>query len=134
MKMKMKMRLLVSLSAILAFGVWVGTAVSDPSVGPPICSGAAETPIAGTYGNLVITGNRYVPSGMTLNVWGNLTVFPGACLDAFTMGTVHVGHSVVVGNGAILALGCTLQSTFPPTPARGRRTTQSEGTSTETIR
>ena len=34
--------------------------------------------------------------------------------DAFTMGTVHVGSSLVVGDGAILALGCTLASPVPP--------------------
>ncbi len=114
----MKLKLLVFSCVILGVGVFAATAASDPNVGPPICPGA-ETPITGTYGNLVITGNRYVPSGRTLTTWGTLTVAPGACLDAFTMGTVHVGSSLVVGNGAILALGCTLASTFPPTPCTG---------------
>jgi len=114
----MKLRLLIGACVVLSFGIWAATAVSDPIVGPPICPGA-ESPVVGTYGNLVITGNRYVPSGRTLNVIGSLSIAPGACLDAFTMGTVHVGGGVVVNQGAILALGCTLASTFPPTPCTG---------------
>ena len=115
----MKLRLLVFSCVVIGVGIWAATAASDPTVGPPICSGGPVTPITGTFGNLVITGNRYVPSGRTLTTWGTLTVAPGACLDAFTMGTVHVGSSLVVSRNAILALGCTLASTFPPTPCTG---------------
>ncbi len=110
-----KLRGLVGLCAALALGVWVASAVADPNVGPPICpgGGATETAIAGSYGNLTITGNRFVASGTSLIVSGNLTVAPGACLDAFTMGTVHVRGNLLVRPGALLALGCTINSIGP---------------------
>lgn len=114
----MKTRVLVGLCAVLAFGVWVGSAAADPFVGPPICS-ATGTAISGTHHNLTITGNAYVASGTTLTVHGSLTLAPDACLDAFTMGTVTVTGNLLVNNGAILALGCTLTSAFPPTPCTG---------------
>ena len=47
---------------------------------------------------------------------GNLTLAPGACLDAFTLGTVTVGGNLFVGQGATLALGCTPGSLGPPIP------------------
>jgi len=84
-------------------------------VGPPICS-SAGTAISGSYGNLVLTGNNYVAAATTLTVSGNLTLAPGACLDAFTLGTVNVGRNVLVGQGATLALGCSPGSLGPPFP------------------
>lgn len=81
------------------------TAAADPNSGPQICP-STETAIAGTDNTLTIKGNRYVAAGTTLNVVGNLTIAPGACLDAFTLGTVTVGGNVTVDSGAILALGC----------------------------
>src|SRR5215471_18009697 len=114
--MVMRLRLLVGLFAVLGLGVWVASAVADPTVGPKICPGT-ETAIAGNFKNLTISGDWYVASGTTLAVTGNLTVASGACLDAFTMGTV------TVGKGALLALGCTLSSLdpneFPQSPCTG---------------
>ena len=72
------------------------------------------TAISGSYRNLTITGNRYVASGTTLTVSHNLTIARGACLDAFTLGTVTVGNNIRVAKGAILALGCTPGSLGPP--------------------
>ncbi len=111
----MKLRGLLGLCAVLALGVWVAPAAADPTAGPPICPGPASgvTAISGTYGNLTITGNRYVASGTTLTVRGNLTIANGACLDAFTLGTVHVRGNVRVAEAAILALGCTPGSIGP---------------------
>ena len=65
---------------------------------------------------MTITGNKYVAEGATLTVSGDLRIAPGACLDAFTRGTVHVKGSVRVANGAILALGCTPGSIGPVPP------------------
>jgi hypothetical protein len=110
-----KLRLLVGLCAVLAPVVLASTATADPFVGPPICSSAGKA-ISGTDGSLTITGNAYVASGTTLTVKGSLTLARGACLDAFTLGTVNVGGNVLVSKGAILALGCSPGSIgpFPP--------------------
>ena len=108
----MRLKLLLVACLVLGVSVWTASAVADPTVGPPICPGT-ETAISGTYGTLVITGNQYVASDTTLTVTGNLTIAPGACLDAFTMGTVHVYRNLNVLQGAILALGCTINSIGP---------------------
>jgi hypothetical protein len=110
-----KFRLILGLCALAAAAVWAASAVGDPTQGPPICSGPA-TAVAGNYANLTIKGNQYVAAFTKLNVSGNLLVEPGACLDAFTLGTVTVGGNVYVGNGAILALGCTQGSIGPGVP------------------
>ena len=71
----------------------------------------------GTYRSMTITGVCYMPAG-TIVVRGNLTVAPGALLDAAaTLGdpvaspvlpaTVIVGGNVTVGRGAVLVLGCS---------------------------
>jgi hypothetical protein len=108
-------RFLFGLCVLVAIGVWVVPASADPSGGPPICPGT-ETAVVGSYHNLTITGNMYVADGTSLNVSGNLIVAPGACFDAFTLGTVTVGQNVLVGRGAIFALGCTPGSLGPPFP------------------
>jgi len=114
----MKLRLLLSLCALVAVavGVWPATAGADPFEGPPICA-TAGTALHGPHqGNLIVSGDAYVPGGKTLRVSGNLRLQPGACLDAFTIGTVHVRGNIRVGEGAVLALGCTPNSIgpFPP--------------------
>jgi hypothetical protein len=117
-----KFRLLVGLCAVLAPVALAPTASADPTVGPPICS-SAGTAISGVHNsNLTITGNSYVASGTTLTVRGNLQVAGGACLDAFTLGTVKVSGNVTVGKGAILALGCSPGS-IGPVPPCGTTTT-----------
>jgi hypothetical protein len=105
---------------VLALGAWVATATADPVL-VPVCLGAEQTAVSGSFHNLTIRGNAYVASNATLTVSGNLTIAPGACLDAFSMGTVTVGGNVLVGRGAILGLGCTLTSIEPgqPTPCTG---------------
>lgn len=111
-----------SLSAtLLVLGLSAASAAADPTAGPRICPGT-ETAIAGHYRNLRITGNSYVPSGTTLRVTGNVTISRGACLDAFTLGTVHVGGNLRVERGAILALGCTPGSIGPGPPCNGETT------------
>jgi hypothetical protein len=111
-----RLKLLGGLCAVLASLVPAATALGAPPVGPPICSSAGAA-IAGTYnGNLTVSGNTYVANGTTLTVRGNLTIARGACLDAFTQGTVKVSGNVLVGQGAILALGCTPGSIGPVPP------------------
>jgi hypothetical protein len=124
----MKLRFLPGLCVVLALAVLAAPAAADPTGGPPICLGSQSdvTAISGSYGNLTITGNHYVASGTTLTVRGNLTIAPGACLDAFTLGTVKVAGNVLVGNGAILALGCTPGSLGPPSQAPCYTTTTSD--------
>jgi hypothetical protein len=104
--------------ALLAVGG--STATADPTVGPPICT-SAGTALSGSYHNLRISGNAYVAGDATLSVEGNLTLARGACLDAFSMGTVTVRGNIIVGEGATLALGCTLASLEPgeETPCTG---------------
>lgn len=111
----MKLRLLLGLSAVLVLAVWTAAASAAPFAGPPICP-SAGTALSGSYGNLTVTGDAYVAGGTTLSVSGNLMLAPGSCLDAFTLGTVHVGENVLVGQGAVLALGCTPGSLGPPIP------------------
>ena len=89
------------------------------------CSGG-NVP-AGSYRAMVITGICYMPAG-NVNIWGNLTVAPGALLDAVSPGdpttgtsavpaTVSVGGNVTVGKGAVLLLGCSPNiSCGPPNP------------------
>jgi len=71
----------------------------------------------GIYKSMTIAGVCYMPAG-TIVVRGNLTVAPGALLDAAaTLGdpaagpilpaTVVVGGNVTVGRGAVLVLGCS---------------------------
>lgn len=95
-------------------GVWAASASADPSV-LPLCNGP-ETVISGSYHNLTITGNRGVSNTGTLRVWGNLTIAPGACLDAFSMGRVSIGGNVLVAPRAVFALGCGLDAVGPPPP------------------
>ena len=68
-----------------------------------------------------MTGNAYVASGTTLNVRGNLKISHGACLDAFTLGTVTVRGNVLVG-GAPRTRGCS-PNAVGPTPPCGDTTT-----------
>lgn len=84
----------------------------------PLCSNPG-TALSGSYKSLTIADNEYVANGATLTVSGNLTLAPGACLDAFSMGTVNVGGNIRVAKGAILALGCSLTAAMPPTPCTG---------------
>ena len=119
----MKLLRLIPVVVLAVSGVLV-SAVSAGAAAPPSnglspfntynCSGGNVPP--GTYNSVVITGVCYAPAG-TIAVRGDLTVAPGALLDAVTPGdpagnpllpaTVLVGGNVNVGRGAVLVLGCT---------------------------
>ncbi len=70
----------------------------------------------GTYDSILISGVCYMPAG-TIDIRGDLTIAPGALLDAANPGdpagnpilpaTVLVGGNVWVGSGAVLILGCS---------------------------
>jgi hypothetical protein len=109
----MRLRLLLGLAVIACAGFAATQAGADPN-SVPICS-SAGTALAGSYNQLVVTGNAYVAAGASLNVRGNLILAPGSCLDAFSLGTVTVGGNVLVGHGATLGLGCTPESLGDPT-------------------
>jgi hypothetical protein len=110
--------MMVSSSATIAtaFVGSAGIASADPTSAPLCGSSEATTgtALSGDYYNLTVSGIAFVASDATLNVSGDLRVAPGACLDAFSMGTVHVGRDVIVGPGATLALGCAPGSNGPP--------------------
>lgn len=125
----MKLRLLFGLAAAVVLGVTAASATADPT-NVPVCHGPETTAVAGTHGNLTITGNVFVADGTTLDVRGNLTIAPGACLDAFTLGTVTVGGNILVGKDAILALGCSPGALGPPfdqPPCSGQTTSDTVG-------
>lgn len=119
----MKVRTLLGAAVIVACAGMLagligrtGIANADP-VAAPICGSTeatAGTALSGPYHNLTVSGIAYVANGATLTVSGNLTLAPGSCLDAFSTGTVQVGHNVIVGTGATLALGCAPGSNGPP--------------------
>jgi hypothetical protein len=116
-----KVGLALGLCGALTLAVFAAGAAADPFVGPPICSSAGKS-LSGTHRNLTIRGNAYVGKRHTLRVRGTLKLARGACLDAFTLGTVHVGKNLVVERGATLALGCTPNS-IGPVPPCGTKTT-----------
>lgn len=127
--MRRRLGILLAVSATLTFALWTAGASAD-NVTLPLCPSVGSA-VSGTYnGNLTITGNAYVASGATLTVRGNLTIAPGACLDAFSLGTVIVGGNVLVGSGAILALGCSPGALGPPldqAPCDGQTTSDVVG-------
>ncbi len=120
----MKFRILLGATMILAslattaigLAGSAGVASADP-VNVPLCGsneGAVGAALSGTYHNLTVTHIAYVRKRDNLKVTGNLTLAPGSCLDAFSLGTVQVGHNVNVEKGATLALGCAPGSNGPP--------------------
>jgi hypothetical protein len=99
-------------SAVIATGA-VAAAAHNSSY---VCSGG-NIP-SGTYSSVLVTGVCYIPSGF-VSVRGDLTVAPGALLDATTPGTnlpgiVQVGGNVKVERGAVLFLGCDFYIACPP--------------------
>jgi hypothetical protein len=124
----MKLRFVLGVVAVLASVIWAASATADPA-SVPICA-AQGTPISGLHtGNVTITGNAYVPDGSSLTVTGNLTLAPGACLDAFTLANVTVNGNVLVKKGAVLGLGCSPGALGPPLqpPCEGQTTTDVVG-------
>ena len=120
MKTRMLTRTALSATAaLLALMIAPVLTASAASASPAgggayVCTGGKIAP--GSYRSIIVTGICYMPKG-TIRVRGNLTVAPGALLDAVTPGdpprhpvvpaTVRIGGNVFVGKGAVLVLGCS---------------------------
>lgn len=84
------------------------------------CTGGNIPP--GSYRSITVVGICFMPKG-TIRVRGNLTVAPGALLDATSPGdppknpivpaTVLIGGNVRVGYGAVLLFGCSPNISCP---------------------
>jgi hypothetical protein len=111
----------VALISLLASPLTAG-AGSDKDAGSYVCTGG-NIP-TGTYSSVRVTGICYVPTGL-VKVKGNLTVAPGALLDATSPaglfvgspanlpGIVQVGGNIRVQKGAVLFLGCDFAIVCP---------------------
>ncbi len=127
----------ITVASLLLFGVLAasGTASASPVISGYTCSGG-NVP-AGTYSSITVTGVCSMSAG-TIEVRGNVTVEPGALLDAVTPGdglavapppdfpiqllpsgtplvpaTLLVGGNVTVGAGGVLFLGCSPNISCP---------------------
>ena len=118
---------LLSAAVPISASVLSSTPAGADPVAAPVCPGGDHIAISGTYHRLTITGNDYVATGATLNVKGSLTIAPGACLDAFSVSTVHVGGSITVEKGAVLGLGCSPGAQGPVPPCNTATTTDTVG-------
>ncbi len=107
------------LALTIAPAVTAAAATAAPATtaggGTYICTGGDIA--AGYYRSVIVTGVCYTPAGNVV-IQGNLTIAPGALLDAVTPGdpttgtpvvpaTVFVGGNVFVGKGAVLLFGCS---------------------------
>ena len=115
--MKRMLRLVPGLALILVgafYGVTsAGASTVNGATGVTCSSGDIA---AGTYSSITVTGTCDMPAG-DIDVRGNITVAPGALLDATTPGDpsgspllpadLTVGGSIDVGPGGVLLLGCS---------------------------
>lgn len=103
MKARRTVTVLLGAIALIFAGV---TAANAGQIRSYTCSGGD---ISGTYSSVTVKGDCHVPKGATLTVRGNLTLAPGAELDATQFSTSHlkVGGNVVAGRGSTFAMGCT---------------------------
>jgi len=97
----------IALGALFVTGA--GTGVSAASAAAPGSYTCASGTIpAGSYRSLRVTGFCALPTTGTIRVLGNVTLTPGAILDAATQpSTLLVGGNLHVSRGAILGLGCS---------------------------
>lgn len=117
------LRQLVSVVFALAAIVTTSVAAGATEEKALTCTGG-NIP-SGNYESVLVTGVCYVPSGL-VRVDGNLTIAPGALLDATSPegllsatpaplpGIVQVDGNVNVGKGAVLFLGCDFAIVCPP--------------------
>jgi hypothetical protein len=106
---------MIGLTVPTALTASAASAAPTGGGGAYTCTGGNIAP--GTYRSITVTGICYMPAG-TIVVRKNLTVAPGALLDAVTPGdppgkhpvvpaTVRIEGNVFVGKGAVLVLGCS---------------------------
>lgn len=62
---------------------------------------------AGTYSSLTVTGVCTLTNSGTVSVRGDLTVADHGAFNAITLGTLHVGGDVNVGDDAVAGIGCS---------------------------
>jgi hypothetical protein len=132
MKKKPIARLALSAAAVLLGLVIAPVLAASAASAAPLggggggtytCTGGNIPP--GTYRSMLVTGVCYMPAG-TIVIRKDLTIAPGALLDAVTPGdppkhpvvpaTVLIGRNVFVGKGAVLVLGCSpnISCSSPP--------------------
>lgn len=107
----MRLKLICAFAAVLAMGT-AATAALAARPGAGSCTGTAAAPgfvAGGTYSGLTITGTCFFVQGADITIDGNLTVAPGASLNAHatpaTAASVHVTGNVLVGKGGTVGLG-----------------------------
>jgi hypothetical protein len=62
---------------------------------------------SGNYASITVNGGCAVAAGAVITVVGNVTLAPGAMLDAQSApSTITIGHNVTAGAGSLLGLGC----------------------------
>lgn len=118
--LRLLVAILAAFSAAITTGVAASAADSDKGY---TCSGG-NVP-SGNYESIRVTGVCFIPTGL-VRVEGNLTIAPGALLDATSPagllspapanlpGIVQVEGNVRVGKGAVLFLGCDFAIVCPP--------------------
>ena len=98
-----KMNVLLGGCAVIVLGIGGSTAFAAQP-GHETCSGGEIEP--GVYNGLTVTGTCTIKGEVTVN--GNVSVKPGAYLDAAYLGTdLTINGNVNVAKGAKLGLGCT---------------------------
>jgi hypothetical protein len=101
---------LAVVSLALAAGVSATPAGAAPAA---VCSGGVIAP--GVYYSLTVTGFCMTPNSGYVYVQTDLTVEPGALLDAITLGQLNVQRNLIVGAGGALGLGCSPEAGCPGT-------------------
>jgi hypothetical protein len=103
--MRQAVRLLL-LPAVAALTVLAGTSAATAAPAPSVtCSGALPS---GSYTTVTVSGVCLVPNGADVMISGGMNLLPGSQLVAFfTSQRMNIHGNVVVGAGAVLALGCT---------------------------
>jgi hypothetical protein len=82
-----------------------GAATVASGSSPKVCSGTLPP---GTYPGLVTKGLCIIPKG-PVTVAGNVVVTPGSGFDDATPALLTVNGNILVGRGAIAALGCSTE-------------------------
>jgi len=95
---------LVIAAAFFTLFVGAGAASTEHAAQVVTCDGGSIGP--GSYDSITVTGICTMPSGVVYDR-GDLTIEPGAGLDAITAATVIVHGNLYVEDGGILGLGCS---------------------------
>src|SRR5690349_17401967 len=100
-----KLRLVLVLFALIAFGVIFGSSALASAPGSLTCTSGSIA--SGTYSSVTVSGTCGFVPGAVITIDGNLTIADGAALNdhAASTATVTVGGNVLVGKGGIVGLG-----------------------------